>query len=180
MGLALAKAARDAGFDVTLLLGPVSVHLPRDINVIRFTTCEDLRERLAECFPLTDILIMAAAVADYRPAVSHEGKMPRQDSNLTIQLEPTPDLVAECVSRKQPHQRIIGFALEEPAVMERRAVEKLKRKGLDAIVANPLATMGSDSVAAKVYTSAGESMESAEQEKPRFAAWLIELITKLD
>jgi phosphopantothenoylcysteine decarboxylase/phosphopantothenate--cysteine ligase len=97
-----------------------------------------------------------------------------------VELEPTPDLVAACAARKRERQRIIGFALEEPAVLEQRARDKLQRKGLDAIVANPLATMGSADVAATVFTANGERVtiptsggRAGSVAKTDFARWLI-------
>jgi phosphopantothenoylcysteine decarboxylase/phosphopantothenate--cysteine ligase len=210
MGMALAEAARDAGWTVTLLLGPVSLEPPADVWTIPFESTADLGELLEEHFPACDVLIMAAAVADYRPRRSSEPrsvsepkseprrvsertvhaeglppdrKLPRHDEPLMLELEPTPDLVAQCVARKRASQRIIGFALEEPAALAERAREKLERKGLDAIVANPLDTMGAADVAPTLLTAAGEAITmpgleaaSATASKSEFARWLIEWV----
>ncbi len=176
LGLALAAAAREAGWDVTLLLGPVATAPPAGVTTQRFESTADLAARLEACFPECDVLIMAAAVADYRPRPVARGKLPREGAEVRLELEPTPDLVAACAARKRPGQRLIGFALEEAAELEVRAAEKLRRKGLDAIVANPLETMGAADIRAVVLTAGGERLIPAEGrplDKAAFARWLI-------
>lgn len=183
MGLALAEAARDAGWTVTLLLGPVALEAPTGVRTYLFETTLDLSKLLDKHFRACDVLIMAAAVADYRPRGSREAKLPRRDKPLVLELEPTPDLVAACAARKIPGQHIIGFALEEADALEQRARDKLLRKGLDAIVANPLTTMGAADVIATVFTADGRVVPgptaangSAGVGKTTFARWLIEWI----
>jgi len=156
LGIALAEAAREAGWAVTLLLGPVCAAPPEGVPVRRFETAADLARLLDEHFPDCDVLIMAAAVADYRPRAPHAGKLPRTGRPLVIEFEPVPDLVAGCARRKQAHQCIVGFSLEEPDRLSERAAAKLRGKGLDAIVANPLATMGATDICATILTAAGE------------------------
>jgi len=192
MGIALTQAALDADCDVTLLLGPVSTGLEgitesgehrRDagatsLRIERFESTADLERLLDSNFPACDVLIMAAAVADYRPAVQVAGKLPRKGDKFVLELEPTPDLVAGCVARRRPGQRIIAFALEEPGSLTQRATEKMRAKGVDAIVANPLATMGSETVTATVYTSAGQTFapDPPSADKQTFATWLVRWI----
>lgn len=190
LGVCLAEAARDAGWEVTLLLGPVASAPPQGVRTISFESTSDLAGLLEEHFPNCDVLLMAAAVADYRPRRAAEHKLPRTGENLVLELEPTPDLVAACAARKRAGQRIIGFTLEEPAVLAERAREKLQRKGLDAMVANPLQTMGADDIKAVVYTAAGETLTPpaarehgrggrgtpAGLSKADFARWLIEWV----
>jgi len=177
MGLALAEAARQAGHRVTLLLGPAAVEPPAGVAVHRFQTTADLERLLAVWFPACDALIMAAAVADYRPVVRSAEKIPRREGRLVIELEATPDLVACCAAARKPHQRIVAFALETPEMLHQSAMEKLQRKGVDAIVANPLATIGSDTVSATLLTARGPVTPppgSAEpMDKQAFARWLI-------
>ncbi len=176
MGLALAAAARDAGCDVTLLLGPIGGAPPEAIRTIAYTSSHDLTSELDRCFKDCDVLIMAAAVADYRPRTYSDGKLPRTGQSMTIELEPVPDLVARCAADKRAEQRIVGFALEEPEVLRRRAAEKLQRKGLDAIVANPLKTMGSADIDATLILASGESLSPGVLPKDDFAKWLVEWI----
>ncbi len=178
MGMAIAAAGARAGHAVRLLLGPG----PRVTDepglsactVERFGSTADLERLLARHWGQATLLIMAAAVADYRPATIASGKLPRQkDQPLTLTLEPTPDLVAQCARVKKPGQCIIAFALEEPAHLEARATEKLARKGVDAIIANPLQTMNAPDVAALWLTADGERVSLPMMSKPDFAAWVI-------
>lgn len=176
MGLALAEAGREAGWDVTLLLGPVSVSAPAGMTVHRFETTQDLQALLDAEFAKHDVLIMAAAVADYRAAISREAKLKRDGAGLTLHFEPTPDLLAACAARRRPDQLVIGFALEEPAKLLERATEKLRRKSVDAIVANPLVTMDGDNITATVIDRAGGVHSPGDMSKSEFAAWLIKWI----
>lgn len=174
MGFALAEAASSAGHEVTLLLGPVLLppSVADRVNVIRFNTTADLEALLDEHFPKCDVLIKAAAVADYRPAQFIKGKTPRS-SGLSIQLEPTPDLVAACAKIKRDDQTIIAFALEDPSVMETRAVEKMQRKKVDAILANPLQTMDASDIEPILFYADGRRDEPGRMVKPAIAGWLI-------
>lgn len=175
MGLALASAALDGGHDVTLLWGPATTDLPDRLEprTHRFASSRDLQDLLEEHFPACETLIMAAAVADYRPAQPRlAGKLPRED-RLVLDLVKTPDLVAQCAARKRPGQRIIAFALEEPATLIQRASTKLARKGVDAIVANPLAALGHREVRATILTAQGATHALPEMDKARFAQRLI-------
>ncbi len=179
MGIALAGAAHDAGWEVTLLLGPVALDPPPGVQTHRFESTADLADLLDQHFSTCDVLIMAAAVADYRPRRSDQAKLPRKAESLVLELEPTPDLVAACAARRRDDQYIIGFALEDEVGLEARALDKLCRKGLDAIVANPLATMGATEVSATIYSTIGRGQEQTVRQfsisttKDRFARRLI-------
>ena len=153
MGFAMVQAARSAGWDVTLLLGPVTTEPPAGVEIHRYTTVADLEALLAEHFPRCDALVMAASVADYRPSGSSPTKLPRAGEKLILELEPTPDLVAGCATRKREGQLVVGFALEGIDILEDRAADKLVRKKLDAIVGNPLETMGSEEIDPIVRTA---------------------------
>lgn len=180
MGIAIADAAREAGWDVTLLLGPVCTPPPHGVRIEFFTSTDDLSRQLEEHFALCDVLIMAAAVADYRPIRHCLGsKLPRGTGNMVLELEATPDLVAACTARKRPEQRIVGFALEEPAKLEERAAKKLHEKKLDAIVANPLETMGSGLITARIFMPGGAihmPTGGGTMDKQQFARWLVDWI----
>lgn len=181
VGVYLAAAAHTAGWSVTLLAGPDVPAPPKGVRTLTFESAADLAKRLAEEFCSCDVLIMAAAVADYRPRRVSRGKLPRRAGRLVLELEPTPDLVAHCAVHKRAEQRIVGFALEEAHAVVRRAQQKLRKKGLDAIVGNPLKTMGSDRIQAVVYTAAGEtvwppSRGASGLSKAAFARWLIRWI----
>ena len=180
MGIALTEAAHDAGHEVTLLLGPVLVHagLAERCRLVRFETCAELERLLAQHMPDNDALIMAAAVADYRPKAPAEGKLERK-GDMAIQLEPTPDLVAQTAAVRRADQIVVAFALEEAERLEQRAATKLQRKGVDAIVANPLNTMDATQIDARLIYADGRSVTPGRATKPRFAAWLIARVAEL-
>lgn len=128
---------------------------------------------------------MAAAVADFRPKSSvmgGAGKLRRTEAGLTLDLEPTPDLLAELGARASEGaagQFLVGFALEPRATLLTSALEKLRRKNVDLIVANPLETMDSERIEAVVLDRAGEEHRPpapGEMSKSSFAAWLLDLI----
>lgn len=185
LGISLAEEASARGMSVTLLLGPTSHH-PTDsrVRVIRFQTCGELEMLLREHFQVSDVLIMAAAVADYRAksppgANIGEGKIRRKDQALVLELEPTPDLLAGCSSRRRAGQYLVGFALEPRDRMEQSAREKLERKGVDLIVANPLETMDSGEIEAALFWRCGESERSEGAiDKSDFARWLLDRIAQ--
>lgn len=176
LGEALALEAARRGWSVTLLLGPVN-RSPNytQIHIERFITTADLQALLREHAPSADVLIMAAAVADFRPAASTEFKLKRSSGPITLELEPTPDLLLETAQRRRPGQVIIGFALEDRERMLMSAVEKVQRKDVDAIVANPLETMDSDMIEATlVWRDGSKESTGARITKDQFAAWLLD------
>jgi phosphopantothenoylcysteine decarboxylase/phosphopantothenate--cysteine ligase len=181
LGIELAREAACRGHEVTLLLGPVSQATRADVplgRVLRFETTCELESLLETAFPACDLLIMAAAVCDHRlrggPAA---GKLAREgERGLTLDLEPTPDLVARCALRRRPGQRIIAFALEEPDRLEVNARRKLRDKGVDALVANPLETMEAPRVRATLYHADGRVEPAPEMDKSAFAAWLLDRV----
>ena len=135
MGFALAEAARDRGADVTVVAGPVSVEPPHGVTVVRVTTAVQMSRALSEHSSNADVLIMAAAVADYRPAHAATQKLKRGSGPLTVALEPNPDILAGLGASKPKTQFIIGFALETENGVE-NARKKLASKNADMIVLN--------------------------------------------
>jgi phosphopantothenoylcysteine decarboxylase/phosphopantothenate--cysteine ligase len=183
MGCALADEAARRGWSATLLLGPAAAS-PNDsrVRVRRFRTCEDLRGLLREEFGSADVLVMAAAVADYRPKVDPKmwnGKFRRHSTNLTLELEPTPDLLAEITKSRRPGQALIGFALEPREELVASAISKLERKGVDLVVGNPLETMDSPDIEATLFAKDGTQTPAPKMKKDAFAAWLMERIAPM-
>ena len=178
MGLAIAAAAADAGWSTTLLLGPGPESPSGPINSIRFQTTDELDALLHEHWPDHDVLIMAAAVADERPAEEPtKGKHTRGEAR-TLVLEPTPDLLAGLTPVTRADQFRVGFALEPQEHLLERAQAKMNRKGVDAIVANPLDTMESSTVTATVLFDGGVTLDAPKNlDKATFATWLLEQIT---
>ncbi|MBS0198421.1 MAG: hypothetical protein JSR77_16850 [Planctomycetes bacterium] len=181
VGSALADEAARRGWDVTLLLGPASI-LPTfsTVRVIRFRTVSDLQQLLREHVPAADVLVMAAAVADYRPKVDPAffgGKFRRKSENLMLELEPTPDLLAQVASGRRSDQLMVGFALEPRDEVLESARAKLVRKKIDMVVGNPLETMDAETIEATVLTTdGGEYKTPGTMTKPQFAPWLLTLI----
>jgi phosphopantothenoylcysteine decarboxylase/phosphopantothenate--cysteine ligase len=146
MGVALAEAALGRGARVTLVAGLVSVALPPDATVIRVETTAQMRDAVLDVVDTADALIMAAAVADFRPRRAATTKLTR-DEGVSIELEPTEDILAGAAAAarapgaRQPRPILVGFAAETGSLD--RAAEKLRRKGVDLLVANDVAEPGS-------------------------------------
>ena len=146
MGVAIAEAALARGARVTLIHGMTSVALPGDAELVHAQSAAQMRDAVLGTLADADVLVMAAAVADFRPKQAAESKIARTDAGLTIELEPTSDILAEAasVSRAGPNDRrpvIVGFAAETGSLV--RAREKAERKGVDLLVANDVAEEGS-------------------------------------
>jgi phosphopantothenoylcysteine decarboxylase / phosphopantothenate---cysteine ligase len=135
MGFALAEAARDRGADVTLVAGPASVDPPHGVTLVRVTTAIEMERELGRVAGEADVLVMAAAVADYRPARAAREKLKRGAGAITLVLEPNPDILAGLAAKRKPGQLFIGFALETSQGVT-RARAKLAQKHLDLIVLN--------------------------------------------
>lgn len=143
MGIALADAAASYDAEVTIVLGPTTVY-PTDssIKVIGVVTAAEMAEKCISLFPVFDIAILAAAVADYTPESPSSSKIKKSGNRLILKLKPTIDIASELGKIKKPGQVLAGFALETDNEME-NAMAKLKRKNLDLIVLNSLRNEGS-------------------------------------
>ena len=176
LGSHLGFVAACNGYEVTLLHGLQSVSPtshPR-LRAIPFSSTRDLAAKLREHWPSHEILIMAAAVADFTPRGGQQKGKKRRGEALTISFSPTEDLVASLAKSSRDDQKIIAFALEEADNLEESAKAKLKRKHVDAIVANPLETMDSSSIQASVLLKDGSTITPPENcSKEEFAVWLV-------
>ncbi len=137
MGIALAAAAARRGASVTLIAANVALDLPAGVRRIDVETTAELQRVVATEFPASQVLLMAAAPADFRPETMAAGKLTR-DGALELELQPTEDILAGLVATRVPGQTIVGFAAEHggDAVARARARAKLTRKGADLIVLN--------------------------------------------
>jgi phosphopantothenoylcysteine decarboxylase/phosphopantothenate--cysteine ligase len=147
MGFAIAEAALLRGAAVTLIKGMTSAEPPAGVEIVEAETAMRMREAVLEALPGSDALVMAAAVADFRPRQAADQKLPRSEG-LGLELEPTADILAEAASlARQPkagggeRPLIVGFAAETGSV--ERAAEKAVRKGVDLLVANDVSEPGS-------------------------------------
>jgi phosphopantothenoylcysteine decarboxylase/phosphopantothenate--cysteine ligase len=139
MGLALAERARARGAEVTLVAANVALAEAPGIQRIDVETTEELAGAVGQAFPACDILLMAAAVADFRASKPRTGKLTRaQDAGFELELTPTEDILAGLAGSRRREQILVGFAAEHGADAIERARAKLERKGLDAIVFNDI------------------------------------------
>ena len=170
MGYALARAARRYG-KVTLVSGPVSLKPPQNVEFVPVTTTADLMAALEKRFEQCDVLIMAAAVCDYRPRQTSKLKMKKTGSKLTLELVQNPDVVATLGHRKT-HQVVIGFAAETHDLLA-HAAGKLKRKKLDCIIANDASAMDADTNRVTLLFADGRAEALPEMSKAKVAAAIL-------
>ena len=157
MGVALAEEARSRGADVTLLAANLAVNPPAGVTVIETPTAADLeREALARAD--ADIIVMAAAVADYRPPVALGTKRPKDGAPWTVELEPTPDVLAALGAARRSSQVLVGFAADGAENGLARAREKRLVKGADLFVFNDVsrADIGFDALENEVFVLSGD------------------------
>jgi phosphopantothenoylcysteine decarboxylase/phosphopantothenate--cysteine ligase len=171
MGAALARAAAAAGHTVTLILGPVAAPMPKVNRRIDVMSSRDMHEAVLREFPSHDLLIMAAAVADFRPKSVQTTKAER-GGTMTIELEATEDILAAAGAIKRPDQRTVGFSLVARGDLA-RSREKLRRKNLDLIVYNPLDTMSSKTIESILLYPDGRTEELPVRDKQSFADLLL-------
>ena len=156
MGYSIAKNAFERGADVTLISGPVNIPQLTGPKNISIQTAQQMQNTIFEIWSETDIVIMAAAVSDYRPSNPSKEKNKKRGSNLSIELEETEDILDK-MGKMKKKQILIGFAAETSDLLE-NAKSKLKNKNLDLIVANivsgPDDAMGSDQSSAVLIDSA--------------------------
>ena len=160
MGFAIAAEAISRGADVTLIVGPGTDAPPPGPDVVRVTTANEMRDAVLAATPLSDAIVMAAAVADFRPTEAADGKIKKGGRDeLTIRLEPTTDVLGAVALDRRPGQTLVGFAAEHGDGLE-SARAKLDRKRLDAVVLNDVSQpgIGFDSLENEVtvLTAAGE------------------------
>ena len=135
MGYAIAEAARDLGANVTLISGPSALPPLAGVNFFKVESARDMRRLVLENFPESQIVIKAAAVADYRVKNVADHKIKKNDEELTLILEKNPDILKELGQKKQKGQVLVGFAAETQNLIQ-YAQSKLEKKNLDMIVAN--------------------------------------------
>ena len=135
MGVAIARAAWARGADVTLVAGAMEVPVPPGIRVVRVTTAADMAAAVATALGDSDVLIMAAAPADFRPSAIASEKIKKAHAPESIPLTATPDILASTIATRPPRLVVVGFALETESLLE-NARARLASKQLDFIVAN--------------------------------------------
>ena len=181
MGFALAAAARDRGLLVDLVTGPVALPDLPGVTMTRVVSALEMESALRERWGQSRMLIMCAAVCDYRPVTRWtEKQSSRKDGScLVLELEANPDIVAGLARSKQPGQILVGFAAETHD-LEHKAREKMERKQLDWIVANDVSQPGigmeAEDNAAVLYGRNGGVWSFGRQPKPALAEALLEVL----
>ena len=179
MGYALAAAARDAGAEVTLVSGPVDLDAPTGCRRVDVETAEEMQAAVTGGLHEQDVLIMAAAVADFRPSVAEKTKIARSGAPASIDLEPTPDIIKS--TRKEFSGVLVAFALQAGDDLK-PAWKKLREKGADYIVVNrydePGAGFESETNHAWILSEAGGERELSIDSKPAIARKILEHIAE--
>ena len=178
MGYAIAAAAAERGAEVTLVSGPVALAAPAGVTRISVESALEMREAVMSAFSAVDVVVKAAAVADYRPETVAEQKIKKQSSNMTVNLVKNPDILAELGSLKQA-QFLVGFAAETQDLAT-NATEKLRRKNLDMLVANDVTLPGagfeSETNIVKLFYQDGSMEELPQMSKRQLAGILLDRI----
>jgi len=181
MGYALAQAAADRGANVILVSGPVNLNPPAGIEVVHVRTATEMREAVFANLEPATVVIKCAAVADFRPSVEAKQKIKKTSARVSLELDPTPDILAE-LGRRRGDRLLIGFAAETEN-LEREARRKLESKNCDMIVANLVgrAETGFESDANEValVLRTGEFIELPKASKREIADQILGQILKL-
>ena len=178
MGFSIAKAARSRGAEVVLVSGPSYLPIPGGITHVPVVTAEEMLDASIRYFTQSTIVIMAAAVADYRPAKSYPTKVKKEATSLAIEMERTADVLKYMGSHKKNGQLLVGFALETDNV-EENARKKLKEKNLDLVVANTPAGLDSDFNQVTILTPQGKKEELQPLKKEEVADRILDRVVGL-
>lgn len=179
MGFSIARAAIEAGWNVDLVAGPVALEEPNGAILYPIMTAEEMFHQVDALFDACDILIMAAAVCDFRPIIRHTHKEKKCDASTSIEFERTVDIL-KIMSERKAHQTVVGFSAETRDVVS-HAKEKLVSKKLDYIVANEVGKLGSgfasDMNEVVLIAADGGSVNLGPSTKSTIAEELIQLVT---
>ncbi len=181
MGLALAAEAQRRGANVTVVAANVSISRPAGIEYLDVQTAAELAAACRERFAACDVLLMAAAVADYRPADAHAGKLKKDQTGaeLTLRLTRTEDVLSGLAAHRRPGQVLVGFAAEHGDGALAYGRDKLARKGIDAVVVNDVGAegVGFDTPDNEVWiVTAGAESHVPKASKGRIAAAVLDTV----
>ena len=177
MGYAIAVAARAISSQVTLVSGPTALKPPQGVEFLSVTTAQEMAEAVWSRFDQVDICIMAAAVCDFRPGKMATSKIKKGAFGGILELEATPDILAE-LGRRKKSQVLIGFAAETDD-MENQAREKLARKKLDFIVANDSSAFDAETSRVIFIGREGKIERLSEMPKVEIAKLIVEHAVRL-
>ena len=178
MGYAVAAAGAGAGHAVTLVSGPTDLASPPGVTRIDVETADEMLAALQRLWPEAGALVMAAAVADFKPARRLPGKLKKAGREaLTLELVPTPDILGTLAPLKGK-RIVVGFALETDGLLA-EATRKMGAKSLDAVVANSLENLGSDRATGTLIEASGASETWTDLPKAEFGRRLVALVERL-
>ena len=181
MGYAIAEAARGAGHHVTLISGPATIAAPSDVNVVRITTSDELFDAVHQHVRTCDVLVMCAAVSDYKPAKVSSHKLEKHRAAFPLELVATRDILASLPTNDRAYL-VIGFAAQTHA-LEQNALRKLREKNCDAIIANDVSRsdsgMESDDNEVTIFFRDGERKTISRAPKIMIARELMKIISEL-
>jgi phosphopantothenoylcysteine decarboxylase/phosphopantothenate--cysteine ligase len=181
MGYAIAEAALAAGHQVTLISGPANLAPPEGVRFVSITTSDELHHEVHRGVRGCDVLVMCAAVSDYKPATSAPRKIKKRKAPFALKLVPTRDILAS-LSKEGRSYFVVGFAAETHE-LEKNARHKLRKKNCDMIVANdvskPNSGMESDENAVSIFCRNGESRRISRASKKIIARELVKIISKM-
>ena len=181
MGFSIAEAAIGAGWNVDLVVGPVALEEPNGAILYPVITAEEMFHQVDALFDACDVLIMTAAVCDFRPIIQHKHKEKKCDASINIEFERTADIL-KIMSERKAHQTLVGFSAETRDIFN-CAKEKLVFKKLDYIVANEVGKPGSgfaaDTNEVVLIAADGSSFKLGPSTKPDIAKELIKLVTPI-
>ena len=181
MGYAIAEAAQKKGWEVVLVSGPVNLDRPAGVELVQIESAAEMAQAMKNAAENADIIVMAAAVADYRPKQYSASKVKKSDGDMCIELERTEDILLSLGKNKKPGQILVGFAAETDDLLK-NAQGKLERKNLDYIAANIVGVPGrgfaADTNAITLIARDGSQTEFALQSKKDLAAALIDYIVQ--
>ncbi|GIO00859.1 phosphopantothenoylcysteine decarboxylase [Brevibacillus halotolerans] len=179
MGYAIAEAARDRGADVTLISGPTALSIPAGVTFVPVESVQEMLDAVLQVYPQADVVIKSAAVSDYRPEKVYAHKVKKtQSEDFSLSLVKAPDIL-RTLGEQKTHQMLVGFAAETQEV-EKHALDKMRRKNLDMIVANDVlqegAGMGVDTNIVTIYQQDQAPIRLDKMSKRDVAERLIDVI----
>ncbi|SFN00071.1 bifunctional phosphopantothenoylcysteine decarboxylase/phosphopantothenate--cysteine ligase CoaBC [Thermodesulforhabdus norvegica] len=182
MGYALARVASLKGAEVCLVSGPTHIEAPPGVSLIPVVSALEMHSAVVERAPRCDVVIMAAAVGDYRPDVQSESKIKKGDKEITIRVVPNPDILAELGRQKREGQVLVGFAAETDDIVENARL-KLLKKNLDMIVANdvrdPRSGFAVDTNRVKLIFGSGDVVDLPPMSKDEVALKIFDYVEEL-
>lgn len=159
MGCELARVGLEAGHEITVVSGPVSIAYPDGCRIVDVVTTEEMLAATAEAFDKSDGLIGVAAPCDYRPRFVQSNKIPKNGEPLLLELVETEDIVASLAARKRHDQWVVGFALETED-FRHRAISKMQRKRCDLMVSNSAAAINAAETSIEILAADARVIEA--------------------